>query len=51
MNNDVTEIKDKLIAYANSLDAREWSALKDIFHILNIWIFNIIGNLIFYSIG
>ena len=32
MNNDVTEIKDKLIAYANSLDTRNWSTLKYIFH-------------------
>ena len=32
MDNDVTEIKDKLIAYANSLDTRKWSTLKDIFH-------------------
>ena len=32
MNNDVTEFKDKLIAYANSLDTRKWSTLKDIFH-------------------
>ena len=32
MNNDEIEIIKKLIQYADSLDARNWSVLKSIFH-------------------
>ncbi len=32
MDNDKDKIKDKLIAYANSLDTRNWDILDNIFH-------------------